>query len=196
MITIIDYGDGTSKLISDIFSDLQIENKITNLESEIGKADKIIFPGIGRAIFAAKKLHLLNLFTMLRLMKKPFLGIGLGMQLLCEKSKEGDVAGLGIIPVTVEKFNIDESLVPLPVMKNIDITKECNLLKGIEEKDTFEYCNKFYVPLNESTVAVSICDVKYSAVVQKSNFYGVQFHPETSGDCGIKLLKNFAEFCG
>ncbi|MFA3783144.1 imidazole glycerol phosphate synthase subunit HisH [Melioribacteraceae bacterium 4301-Me] len=191
MIAIIDYGDGTCKLVSDILSKYKIENKITNTESEIAKADKIIFSGIGPAIFAAKKLHLLNLFSMFRIIKKPFLGIGLGMQLLCEKSKEGDVVGLGIIPVTAEKFDGSKVKVPQSGKNKVKQIKECKLFKGIKDNELFEYTNSYYVPINEYTVATSVYDVEFSAAVQKENYYGVQFHPELNGEVGQKLLMNF-----
>lgn len=190
MIAIIDYGDGTSKLIADILSGLKVENKITNLEQEIIKADKIIFPGISPAIFVAKKLHLLNLFTMLRVIKKPFLGIGLGMQLLCEKSKEGDVAGLGIIPVTAEKYS-DIVTVPQSGMNEVRLIKECKLFEGIGNNEQFKYTNSYYVPITEYTTAISKYGVEFSAAIQKGNYYGVQFHPEMSSEPGIKLLANF-----
>ena len=142
---------------------------------------------------AVKKLHLLNLFTVLRIVKKPVLGIGLGMQLLSEYSREGGVACLGKFAGTVEKFDSTISKVPFTGSYKIRIDKNSILFKNIEETAEFQFRNSFYLPVNEYTTAYAINGVSFSAAIEKDNFYGIQFHPEESGKDGLTLLRNFAE---
>ena len=98
MIALIDYGAGNTASVANTLTDLNADYVITNRESDICKADKIIFPGVGEASFAIRKLNLYNLINALRIIKKPFLGICLGMQLMCDESEEGNVKCLGIFP--------------------------------------------------------------------------------------------------
>jgi imidazole glycerol-phosphate synthase subunit HisH len=195
MIAVIDYGAGNIQSVLNALDDLKIEYIVTNREADLNKAEKIIFPGVGEASFAMKKLHLNNLFTMLRVTKKPLLGICLGMQLLCEKSEESNTCCLGIIPSTCKKF--DETKVKVPHMgwNKVNIEKENRLFEGIEDNTYFYFANSFYMPSNDYTIASSNYDISFTTAVNKDKFYGVQFHPEKSGEPGIKLLKNFVEKC-
>jgi imidazole glycerol-phosphate synthase subunit HisH len=193
MLTIIDYNFGSVDKVANALTVAGIKFKITKNENDIINSEQIILPGTEEALPAVKKLHLLNLFTVLRIVKKPVLGIGLGMQLLSEYSREGDVACLGQFAGIVEKF--DNTLSKVPFSGNYKIKKEKNskLFKDIE--DTAEFCfrNSFYLPINNYTTAHAVNGVSFSAAIEKDNFYGVQFHPEESGKDGLTLLKNFAE---
>jgi len=195
MIAVIDYGAGNTQSVVNVLDELNVEYLITNREIDINKCRKIIFPGVGEASFAIKQLHLLNLFTMLRVTRKPLLGICIGMQLLCERSDEGNSACLGIIPATVHKF--DESQVKVPHMgwNKVAYTNKNKLFEGIPEDTYFYFANSYYVPLNIHTSAKTEHGIEFSSAVEKENFYGVQFHPEKSGDPGIHLIKNFIELC-
>lgn len=195
MIAVIDYGAGNVQSVLNALDDLKVDYKVTNKEPEIYRAEKIIFPGVGEASFAMRKLHLNNLVTMLRVTKKPLLGICLGMQLLSEKTEEGNTCCLAAIPATCIKY--DETKVKVPHMgwNPVTIEKDCCLFDGIEDNTHFYFANSFYVPMNEYTVASSVYDIKFTSAVQHNNFFGVQFHPEKSGEAGIKLLTNFIEKC-
>ncbi|MGK9367757.1 imidazole glycerol phosphate synthase subunit HisH [Melioribacter sp. Ez-97] len=195
MIALIDYGAGNIQSVKNALDDLNVDYTVTNRESDILKCDKIIFPGVGEASFAIRKLHLLNLFTMLRVTKKPLLGICLGMQLLTAKSKEGDVCCLSVFNTTTEMFDSSKVKVPHMGWNKVEIIKDNPLFEGIENNSYFYFAHSFYVPYNENTIAVSEYGVKFSAAVAKNNFYGVQFHPEKSGERGIQILKNFIEKC-
>ncbi len=193
MIALIDYGAGNTASVANALKSINADYKITNSEKDICDSEKIIFPGVGEAGFTIKKLHLLNLVNLLRIMKKPLLGICVGMQVMCEKSKEGNSAGLGILPGSTDMF--DPSAVKVPHMgwNRVKILKNDVLFNGIKDETYFYYANSFYVPLNDYTIASSLHGLEFSAAVKKDNYYGVQFHPEKSGEAGLKLLKNFIE---
>ena len=195
MIAVIDYGAGNTQSVINVLDELNVNYIVTNREIDINNCEKIIFPGVGEASFAVKKLHLLNLFTMLRVTRKPLFGICVGMQLLCEKSDEGNSVCLGIIPAVVHKF--DESKVKVPHMgwNKVSYIKNSKLFDNIPENSYFYFANSYYAPLNENTLAKTEHGIGFSSAVIKENYYGVQFHPEKSGSAGIQLIKNFIELC-
>jgi imidazole glycerol-phosphate synthase subunit HisH len=193
MLTIIDYNLGSVDKVADSLTVLGIKFTITRNENDIIGSEKIILSGTEEALSAVKKLHLLNLFNVLRIIKKPVLGIGLGMQLLSDFSKEGDVACLGKFTGTVEKFNNTISKVPFSGSYKIKTDKNSILFKNLDATAEFIFRNSFYLPVNDYTTAYAINGVSFSAAIEKDNFYGVQFHPEESGKNGLTLLRNFAE---
>lgn len=193
MITLIDYNLGSVNKVGDALTFSGIKFRITKNENDIIGSEKIILPGTEEALFAVKKLHLLNLFTVLRIVKKPVLGIGLGMQLLSEFSEEGNVACLGKFAGTVEKFETVNSKVPFSGNYKITLKKDSKLFKNIDENAEFSFRNSFYLPINNFTTAYAINGFNFSAAIEKDNFYGVQFHPEESGKDGLTLLRNFSE---
>lgn len=193
MIAIVDYGSGNIQSVVNALNDLKCDYIVTSREIDICNSDKIIFPGVGEASFAVKKLHKLNLFTMLRVVKKPMLGICLGMHLLLEKSLEGNSTCLGIIPGSTNKFDNTKIKVPHMGWNKIKIINESPLFNNIKDESYFYFAHSYYVPVNQYTIATTNYDVDFSSVIEKENFYGVQFHPEKSGEAGIQLLKNFIE---
>ncbi|MGD1006055.1 MAG: imidazole glycerol phosphate synthase subunit HisH [Ignavibacteriaceae bacterium] len=195
MIALIDYGAGNVASVANALTELEEEFKITKNESEICRADKIIFPGVGEASFAIRQLHMLNLFSLLRIVKKPILGICLGMQLMADHSTEGDVTCLGIFHGAAEKFDSTKTKVPHMGWNDIEITIESKLFQSIKSGERFYFANSYYIPVNEYTTSITNNNIKFSSAMEKGNFYGVQFHPEKSGDAGLKLLKNFVELC-
>lgn len=195
MIALIDSGAGNVASVANALKDLNCEYVLTQREKDICDSKKIIFPGVGEASYAVRKLHLLNLFNLLRIIKKPVLGICLGMQLMCEKLIEGNTAGLGIFPISTEIFDKEKVKVPHMGWNKVEKINGQKLFEGIESGEYFYYANSYYVPVNEYTIAKTNHGGEFSASIQKNNFYGVQFHPEKSGETGIKLLKNFIELC-
>ncbi len=193
MIAVIDYGAGNVASVANALTQLNQEFTISNNEFEICKADKIIFPGVGEASYAIKQLHMFNLFSLLRMIKKPMLGICLGMQLMMDSSTEGDVTCLGIFPGTVQKFDSSKTKVPHMGWNDIKIVKQSKLFEGIKNGERFYFANSYYVPVNEFTTSVTDNNMDFSASLEKNNFYGVQFHPEKSGETGLKILRNFIE---
>jgi len=124
-------------------------------------------------------------------LKQPFLGICLGMQLMCESSEEGDAQALGIFPMKVKRFQVDLKI-PQIGWNHIWNLKT-NLFKGIEEKSFMYFVHSFYVPENEYSIANSDYGINFSAAINKDNFYACQFHPEKSGSIGQQILKNFLD---
>ncbi|MCZ7601346.1 MAG: imidazole glycerol phosphate synthase subunit HisH [Melioribacteraceae bacterium] len=195
MIALIEYGAGNTASVSNALKEIGVEHIISKNEKDISEADKIIFPGVGEASSAVKKLHLLNLFSLLRVIKKPMLGICLGMHILCDRSEEGDVACLGVINGEAKKFDTTKVKVPHMGWNNVNISKDSKLFNNIDDKSYFYFAHSYYIPKNDSTIATTEHDLEFCAVLEKDNFYGVQFHPEKSGEAGLQLLKNFVELC-
>ncbi len=193
MIALIDYGAGNVASVANALTELNQEFIITSNETEICRAQKIIFPGVGEASYAIRQLHLLNLFTVLRIVKKPMLGICLGMQLMADFSKEGNVTCLGIFSVTAEKFDETKTKVPHMGWNDIEIVKESKLFNGIKSGERFYFANSYYLSVCPFTTSMSNNEINFSSSLEKDNFFGVQFHPEKSGDAGLKILKNFID---
>lgn len=124
------------------------------------------------------------------------LGVCLGMQLMAEMSTEGgNIPCLGVFPVTAEKFCDENMKVPFLGWSGVEVLKESKLFTGLNKKENFYFGNSYYLPVNEFTSSVSENIVKFSATVEKDNYYAVQFYPEKSGDAGLKILMNFIELC-
>jgi glutamine amidotransferase len=193
MIAIIDYGAGNVASVANAVASLNCEYIITSNEFEIMKSDKIIFPGVGEASYAVKQLHRLNLFTMLRVCKKPILGICLGMQLMLDHSKEGNVTGLGFFSGSTEKFDSKISKVPHMGWNSINIKKQSELFNGIAPGEKFYFAHSYYLPVSELATSFTNHSTDFTSSIEKNNYYGVQFHPEKSGDTGLQLLKNFID---
>jgi glutamine amidotransferase len=191
-IVIINYGVGNIQSIMFAIERLGFKAILSNNPDEIKAADKVIFPGVGEASSAMKMLLESGLETLIPTLKQPVLGICLGMQLMCNKSEEGNTKGLGIFDVDVVKFT---SKVKVPQMGwNTIYNLKSDLFKGISENEYMYLVHSFYAPLCAETIATTNYELEYSSALQKDNFYGTQFHPEKSGDVGEQILANFLNF--
>ncbi|MEM9076242.1 MAG: imidazole glycerol phosphate synthase subunit HisH [Bacteroidota bacterium] len=190
-IVIIDYGAGNIQSIKFAIQRLGFEAMLSSDAEEIQKADKVIFPGVGEASSAMKKLNESGLEPIIQNLTQPVLGICLGMQLMCNSSEEGNTIGLGIFDVDVVKF-LEGLKVPQIGWNEITELKS-GLFDSIPEKSYIYLVHSFYAPISEETIAVSEYGLEYSAALRKDNFYGTQFHPEKSSDVGSKILQNFLE---
>lgn len=194
MIAVINYINENIEDLTNSLNNLGKDFKITNSESEILQADKVIFPGYGMASKAIGKLHMTNLYSFLRMCKKPMLGVCLGMQLMADISTEGGkIPCLGIFPAIAEKFSNENMKVPFTGWNEVAVIKESKLFRGLEKKVKFYFGNSYYLPVNEFTTSVSENKIKFSASMEKDNYYAIQFYIEKSGDTGLKVLKNFIE---
>lgn len=190
-LVIINYGAGNIKSIQFAFKRLGVDAVLTNDVDEIKAADKVIFPGVGEASSAMKMLQESGLDAIIPTLKQPVLGICLGMQLMCNHSEEGNTKGLGIFDVNVKKFS---NSVKVPQMGwNIIYNLESKLFTGIKEKEFMYLVHSFYAGECKESIATTDYEVEYASALQKDNFYGVQFHPEKSGNEGAKILQNFLE---
>tara|TARA_X000001036_G_scaffold178690_1_gene169193 strand:+ start:607 stop:1188 length:582 start_codon:yes stop_codon:yes gene_type:complete len=188
-VAIIDYDAGNVQSLKFALDKLGVNSILTKDRELISKSDKVIFPGQGAAKNAMNKLHINDLVDLIPKLKQPVLGICLGMQLLFEKTEEGNVKGLGIIKGYVKKFS-EKVKVPQMGWNTLE-NLESKLFNNINEGEYMYLVHSYYVPIVPETIGISEYDLKYSIAVKKNNFYGVQFHPEKSSFSGNKLLNNF-----
>lgn len=188
-LVILDYGVGNIKSIQFAFDRLGVTAVLSNDIELIKAADKIIFPGVGEASSAMNKLKDTGLIDDIKKLKQPVLGICLGMQLMCNKTEEGQTEGLGIFDVTVKRFS---NSVKVPQMGWNTITNlKSRLFDGIPDKEYMYLVHSYYAENNECAIATTDYELPYASALQKNNFYGVQFHPEKSGRSGERILQNF-----
>ena len=202
MIAIVDYGVGNLFSLSSSLKALGLETEITGEAAVLRRADRIILPGVGAFGDARAKLDATGLVPVLReeALKKPLLGICLGMQMLFDKSFEyGEHEGLGFVPgqvVPLRQDLTDKTLkVPHMGWNSLQIVKGDPLFRDFSDGEYVYYVHSFYArDCAASTLGTSqYGNVAVTGVVRSGNVYGTQFHPEKSGDAGLRLLKAFSE---
>ncbi|MBR5382025.1 MAG: imidazole glycerol phosphate synthase subunit HisH [Oscillospiraceae bacterium] len=201
MIGIIDYGVGNLFSLSRSLQYLGLDSVVTSDKQTLYNADRIILPGVGAFEDAAKKLRDTGLFAVVQDLAqsgRPLLGICLGMQLLFDRSFEfGEHEGLSLVPgdVCPLRGDIPDDLkVPHIGWNSLHFTKPSPLFKYSKEGDYVYYVHSFYAKnCSESTVAVSEYGTTVTGAVQRGNVFGTQFHPEKSGEAGLRMLRSFAE---
>jgi len=190
-VVIIDYKGGNVQSVKFALERLGVQAKLTADKEEIQSADKVIFPGEGEANSAMRQLKNDGLDVLIPTLKQPFMGICLGMQLLCRHSEENDTPMLNIIPLDVKHF-VTDLKVPHMGWNNIYDLKS-PVMQGLEEQDYVYFVHSYFVPVSEHTIAAADYPQPFSAAVQYENFYAVQFHTEKSGPTGAKILQNFLQ---
>jgi glutamine amidotransferase len=191
MIAIIDYNAGNISSVQNALTRLGYDSIITRDKNEILAAEKVILPGVGEASSAMKYLKEYELDTLIKELKQPFLGICLGMQLMCQSSEEGNTSCLGIFDAKVLLFPPTEKV---PHMGWNDLTSlKGELLDKVNPIEDVYFVHSYYVELSEETCAQCDYILPFSAALQKDNFYATQFHPEKSADVGEQILTNFLE---
>lgn len=201
MIAIIDYGVGNLFSLRSSLAHLGLDAVVTADADTIRAADRLILPGVGAFGDAMAKLNATGLVPVIReqAAQKPLLGICLGMQLLFEKSYEyGEHEGLGFIPGEVcplEPDLTDPALkVPQIGWNALHLWQNDPLFKYLDEGEYVYYVHSFYGKhCAANTLATSEYSIPVTGVVRAGNVYGTQFHPEKSGDAGLRILKAFAE---
>lgn len=191
MIAIIKYNAGNVESVQNALNRLGVESIITDKVEEIKSAKKVILPGVGEASSAMNYLKERGLDEVIKSLTQPFLGICLGMQLLCKYSEEGDTECLGVFDTKVKKFPPQDK-VPHMGWNNLG-SLSSPLLKGIESDTNVYYVHSFYAEICENTSAESNYILPFSAMLEKDNFYATQFHPEKSAGIGEQILKNFID---
>jgi glutamine amidotransferase len=195
MIAIIDYGAGNLFSVKNAFDYIGEKSFITNNISEIQKADSIVLPGVGAFPNAMEMLCKVNLLDTLKNQAKvkPFLGICLGMQMLFEKGYEfEDTNGLGLINGEIKKIESGNLKIPHIGWNELEINRKSVLLEGINQNDCVYFVHSFCAYTDDENVS-AYCDygMKIPALVENGNVFGAQFHPEKSGEVGLRILKNF-----
>ena len=202
MIAIVDYGVGNLFSLVSSLRALGLAAEVTGDAGRLRAADRIILPGVGAFGDARRKLDDTGLVPVLReeAERKPFLGICLGMQLLFDRSFEyGEHPGLGLVPGRVVDLRQDlaERTLKVPHMgwNSLQILRDDPLFRYVRDGEYVYYVHSFYArDCAESTLATSrYGNVDVTGVVRRGNVYGTQFHPEKSGDTGLRLLRAFAE---
>lgn len=201
MIALIDYDAGNMKSVEKAFKYIGADVVPTSDRNVLDRAEKIIFPGVGSFGAAMQELEARGLVQVIKenvAKGKPFLGICLGMQMLFDYSEETpDVSGLGILPGKCVKIKDAPGLkVPQIGWNSIKYTQpECALFRNIPEDTYFYFVHSYHICCDNEKDAAAVTE--YGETLQiavcRDNVYGVQFHPEKSGDAGLRLLKNFVE---
>ena len=188
-IAIIDYGAGNTQSVKYALKRLGCNSVLTSDKEVISSSDKVIFPGVGQATSAMRKLKSKGLDLLIPQLKQPVLGICLGMQLMCNFSEEGNTDCLKIFDSNVKRFN--NSLKVPQIGWNTIFDLKTSLFDSINENEYMYLVHSYYVPVINETVAQSCYGINYSVSIKKNNFYGVQFHPEKSSKPGQLILENF-----
>lgn len=192
MIAVIDYEMGNLRSVGNALDRLGAEWKLTADHDEIRRASKVLLPGVGNDAEAMARLRDRDLCQLIRDLRRPVLGICVGMQVMCRHSEEGDVDCLGIFDAKVRRFPNEDGLKVPHVGWNRINNLDSKLLKGIERGAYVYYVHSYYAPLCPDTIATTrYGSTMFSAALKYENFYGTQFHPEKSGDVGEKILENF-----
>lgn len=191
-VAIVKYNAGNIYSVVHALKRLGVDPILTDDESTLRSADRVLFPGQGEARQAMSYLREHGLDHVIRSLTQPVLGICIGQQLLCRHSEEGDTDCLGIFPVDVLRFRPTRHEDKVPHMGwNTLSDLRSPLFKRIEEGAYTYFVHSFYVPLCDATIATTNYIQPFSAALRHENFFATQFHPEKSGDVGERILQNF-----
>lgn len=190
MIAIIKYNAGNVQSVQYALERQGAISVVTDDESIIRNADKVIFPGVGHAGAAMADVKAKGLDKLILSLKQPVLGVCVGMQLMCKYSEEGDTECMGIFDTQIKLFKSDTQKVP-QIGWNAIYDFRSPLFKGLSAGEHIYNVHSYYAVLNAQTAATCDYIQPYSAALQMNNFYAVQFHPEKSGKAGEQILKNF-----
>jgi glutamine amidotransferase len=189
MIAIIKYNAGNILSVQNALKRLGYDSVITDDAETIYAADKVIFPGVGEASSAIQYLKERALDVVITSITQPFLGICLGLQLMCKSTEEGNTTCLGIFDAEVKLFPPIEK-VPHMGWNNFENLRG-NLFYNVNTNDDVYYVHSYYAEQCADTIATCRYIHSFSAALQKDNFYATQFHPEKSAGIGEQILKNF-----
>ncbi len=194
MIAIVDYDAGNIRSVAGALERLGQQYELTADPERLLAADRVILPGVGNAAHALESLRQKGLCEVIRSLRRPVLGICVGLQILCRDSEEGPVEGLGVFDAHVRRFP-DEPQIKVPHMGwNVLGNLDGKLMKGLQSGTFVYFVHSYYPSLCQDTVAT--CrhgSTLFSAALRYENFYGTQFHPEKSGDAGSRILQNFID---
>jgi glutamine amidotransferase len=191
-VAIIDSGGANIASLRAALARLGADSVVTTDHGVIQRAPRVLLPGVGSAHNAMMRLRGTGLEQLIPTLKQPLLGICLGMQLLFDRSEEGPVNCLGVIPGSIGKLQSEPGR-PVPHMGWNQMTqvRPDPLLDGVSSLDYVYFVHSFAAPTSSATVAITDYGVALTAVARRDNFCGTQFHPERSGVVGARILANF-----
>lgn len=190
-IAVLNYNAGNIQSVLFALDRLNVKPVLTGDPDRLIKADKIIFPGVGEASTTMKYLRTHHLDEVIRAYTGPFLGICLGLQLMCRHSEEGDVDCLGVFDIPVVRFP-DRQGMKVPHMGwNTMRFADHDLLRGIPQDSFFYFVHSYYAAIAPATIGRTIYGVEFTSVLARDNYMATQFHPEKSGLVGHQLIENF-----
>ncbi|WP_371378655.1 imidazole glycerol phosphate synthase subunit HisH [Thalassotalea aquiviva] len=196
---IIDTGCANISSLKFALERLGYRISVSKQYEHICHAAKVFLPGVGSAAFAMQQVEQRQLTQVIQSLTQPVLGICLGMQLMTKHSIENDTdtSCLGLIDTNISRINVTDTALRLPHMGWNTLTKisDSPLFEQISEQDYFYFVHSYCAPITPFTLAQCQYGQNFSASLQANNFYGVQFHPERSGQAGATLLRNFMELC-
>jgi glutamine amidotransferase len=171
---------------------LGAKSVLTQDATQIKRASCVILPGVGTASYAMQQLRQTKLDEVIADLRQPVLGICLGMQILYAVSAEEEIPCLGVLAGKVVSLQRTNLIVPHMGWNRVQLCQPNNpLLAKINNNSQVYFVHSYAAPINQHTVATTLYGENFSAVVQQDNFYGVQFHPERSGEIGAQILRNF-----
>jgi len=204
-IVIIDYGSGNLRSVEKAFQNLGFSAQITKDKAAIRSAKGVVLPGVGSFDAALKELRDTGLEVAIEeaiALGKPFLGICLGLQHLFESSEEGKLKGLGILKGEVKKFNFADTpwsnqSVPHMGWNRLLFKHKAPIFEGIEEGSMVYFAHSYHVIPKDDMIVATKTDygIEFVSSIWKDNLFGIQFHPEKSGDVGKKIVTNFGKLC-
>lgn len=191
-VVIVDSGGANLASLQFALERLSARSLVSADGEVIRRAPRVLLPGVGSAQDAMARLRATGLDGVLRELRQPVLGICLGMQLLYRRSEEGDTPCLGILPATVRRLEPAKGR-PVPHMgwNRVRARRDVALLDGLEDGEHLYFVHSFAAPVTPDSAAVTDYGMDLTAVVQRDNFSGTQFHPERSGKAGARILYNF-----
>jgi glutamine amidotransferase len=193
MIAIVDYGAGNLISVKKALDWLGEENSITSDPGQVARATKVVLPGVGHfastAMLARSGLQDAIADAISR--EIPFLGICVGMQWMFERSEESpETRGLGVLEGECERFPASVKS-PHVGWNQLEVDPASRLLRGVPAASFVYFTHSFRAPVTGTTVACCEYGGRFSAAVERDHLFGVQFHPEKSGEIGLKMLANF-----
>ncbi len=189
-VAIVKYNAGNIASVQNALGRLGVESIVSDNADVLGRAEKVIFPGVGEASTAMQYLRERNLDAVIQSLTQPVLGICLGMQLLCSHSEENDTKCLGIFPNLVKRFSDADLKVPHMGWNTISALTS-PLFAEVKDGSYAYFVHGYYVDQSINTAASCEYGADFAAAIQEANFYAVQFHPEKSGVAGTRILENF-----
>ena len=188
-IVIIDYNAGNTQSVKEAVRRCGFQASVTSDRERIRQADRVIFPGVGHAASAWYYLKQSRLDKLLPNLTQPVLGICLGLQLLCSASEEAENTGIGVFSVQVKRFP-GGLKVPHMGWNTLNATKG-PLFQSVPACSYVYFVHSYYAEICDQTNAECDYGLRFSAGLEKDNFYALQFHPEKSGTVGELILNNF-----